>query len=212
MYAFASATHAEKPKGVDAKLIQNIWKIDSDTAKLTIKTTTQLNRHDVNSKLSRNFGTNHHMLRYWRIKLFFFVDTFFVTKKVASLIRYTCMHIFVSEVGYVYVAAMVSVSEFPKTLEMFAKLVVVPEAFISDSNKCNKSKEVNLFCHKIGTTLRILEGLTQWANKADFYVGLFKDAVRKDILYENSPLVFWDYCDQRRALITNMTAKDMLQL
>ena len=55
MDAFASATHAEKPKGVDAELLQNIWWIDLETAKRTIKTATQLNRQDVNSKFSRNF-------------------------------------------------------------------------------------------------------------------------------------------------------------
>ena len=81
MDAFDSATHAENPKGVDAKLLQKIWRIDPETEKLTIKTTTQLNRQDVNSKLSSNFGNNGRMLRYWQIKLFFFTDTFFVTKK-----------------------------------------------------------------------------------------------------------------------------------
>ena len=32
------------------------------------------------------------------------------------------------------------------------------------------------------------------------------------MLQENSPLVFWDYCAERRAAITNMTAKDLIQL
>ena len=76
------------------------------------------------------------------------------------------MQIFVSDMGYVYFALMKSVSEFTKALKMFAKEVGVPEAILADSYKCNKSKEVNFFCHKIGTTLRILEGSTQWANKA----------------------------------------------
>ena len=62
MDSFASATHAENPKGVDAELLQNIWQIDSEKAKLTIKKTTQLNRKDVNSKLSSNFRTNGRML------------------------------------------------------------------------------------------------------------------------------------------------------
>ena len=88
----------------------------------------------------------------------------------------------------------------------------MPEAIIADYHKCNKSKEVKWFCHKIGTNLRILEGSTQWANKADLYVWLFKEAVRKDILYEKPPLLFWDYCAERRALIKNMTAKDLFQL
>ena len=32
------------------------------------------------------------------------------------------------------------------------------------------------------------------------------------MLDENSSLIFWDYCAERRALITNMTAKDLFQL
>ena len=96
------ASHAEKPRGVNAELLQKIWRIDSETAKRTIKTTSQLNRQDVNSKLSRNFGTNDRMLRYRRIKSFFFTDTFYVTKKAASSRGYTCMQIFVSDMGYVF--------------------------------------------------------------------------------------------------------------
>ena len=122
------------------------------------------------------------------------------------------MQIFVSNMGYVYVSAMKSVSGFPKALKMFAKEVGVPEAIIAKYHKCNKSKEVKLFYHKIDTTLRILEGSTQWANKAELYVGLFKEAVRKDMLDENPPLVFWGYCAERRSIITNMKAKDLFQL
>ena len=32
------------------------------------------------------------------------------------------------------------------------------------------------------------------------------------MLYENYPLFFWDYCDERRALITNTTEKYLFQL
>ena len=66
---------------------------------------------------------------------------------------------------------MKSVSEFPKALKIFAKEVGVPEATIADSNKCHKSKEVGQFCHRIGTSLRILERSTQWANRDELYVG-----------------------------------------
>ena len=52
------------------------------------------------------------------------------------------MKICVSDKGYVFIAAMKSVSEFPKALKMFAKEVGVPEAIIADSHKCHKSKEV----------------------------------------------------------------------
>ena len=94
MNAFSSAMHTKTPKQVSAELLDNIWRIDPETAKRTIRTTTQLNRQAVNSKLSRNFGTNDQMLRYQRIKSFFFPDTFLVTKKEASLRGYTCMQSF----------------------------------------------------------------------------------------------------------------------
>ena len=32
------------------------------------------------------------------------------------------------------------------------------------------------------------------------------------MLEKDSPLIFWDYCAERRASITNMTAKDLFQL
>ena len=71
-----------------------------------------------------------------------FTDIFFVTKTAEISRGYTYMQIFVSDKWYVFIAAMKSVSEFPKALKMFAKEVGVPEAIISDSYKCHKSKEV----------------------------------------------------------------------
>ena len=114
--------------------------------------------------------------------------------------------------GLFYVTAMKSGSWFSKALKLFTKEVGVHEAIIADSHKCTKSKEVKLFCHNIGITLRILEGSTQWANISELYVGLFKESVRKDMLDEKYPLVFWYYCSERRARITNTTAKDLFQL
>ena len=117
MRGFASATHAEKRKGVSPELLEKIWRIKNSTAKRTICTTTQLNRQEANSKLSRDFGTNDRRLRYRRIKSYLFIDTFFVTKKAGSSRGYTCMQIFVSDKWYVFIAAMKSVSEFPKALK-----------------------------------------------------------------------------------------------
>ena len=66
------------------------------------------------------------------------------------------MQIFILDQGYVFIAAMKSISEFPKALKIFSKEVGVPEAIIADSHKCHNSKEVRQLCHKIGTTLRML--------------------------------------------------------
>ena len=114
------------------------------------------------------------MLRYKRIKLVFFADTLFVTKKAKNSRGYSCVQIFVPDKGYVYVSAMNSVSDFPKSIKSFTKEFDVPEAIISDSHKFHKSKEVRQFCQKIGKTLQKFEGGTQWENIDEFYVSLFK--------------------------------------
>ena len=66
------------------------------------------------------------------------------------------------------------------------------------------SSEVKKFCNDIGTTLRALEEGTPWSNKAELYIGLIKEAVRKDMRESNSPLCLWDYCVERRARINNL--------
>ena len=44
------------------------------------------------------------------------------------------------------------------------------------------------------------------------YVGLIKEPIRKDLKDKDSPLVFWDYCAERRQLINNLTATNLFQL
>ena len=68
------------------------------------------------------------------------------------------------------------------------------------------------FLNKIGTSLRVLEEGTPWANKAELHIGLLNKAVRKDMKEAGSPVPLWDYCLERRARINNLTAKDLFQL
>ena len=39
-----------------------------------------------------------------------------------------------------------------------------------------------------------------------------KEATRKDLLARHSPLVLWDYCAERRAMIFQLSARDLFQL
>ena len=111
------------------------------------------------------------------IKSCFFTDCFFVTAAAKSTRGNTCMQIFVSDKGFVKVYPMESPSQFPSALKLFAKDVGAPEVLVADPHPSQKSKEVKNFCNKIGTTLRLLEQSTQWANRAELYIGLMKEAV-----------------------------------
>jgi hypothetical protein len=87
-----------------------------------------------------------------------------------------------------------------------------PDAFVADMSEEQTSKEAKTFCNEIGSTLRASEEGTPWANKAELYIGLLKEAVRKDMKGQDSPMVFWDYCIERRARVHNLTAKSNFKL
>jgi len=135
------------------------------------------------------------------------MDTFFATSKSGKSSRgNTCCQLFVTDKGFVYVVPMKSKSEVLKAVRQFTKEIGAPDAIIADAAREQKSDGLKKFCNEIGTTLRILEEGTPWANKAELYIGLIKEAVCKDMKEADSPLAFWDYCVERHARINNLTA------
>lgn len=141
------------------------------------------------------------------------MDTFFASKKGGKSSRgHTCCQLFVTDKGFVYVVPMKQKGEVLQALKQFAKEIGAPDAIISDMSGEQTSKEVKAFCQDIGTTLRALEEGTPWANKAELYIGLLKEAVVRDMKEADSPMVFWDYCLERRARIHNLTAKPSFKL
>ena len=78
---FSHATNASRPCGVTPEHLSKVWRISTEDARRTIDTTTQTSVRTQDPTLSRNYSTNDHMLRYQHIQDYFFMDTFFATKK-----------------------------------------------------------------------------------------------------------------------------------
>ena len=95
-----------KAKGVSPEHLSKIWSIDLETAKRTIEITEQRLKHEPSDYLKRRYSTNDRMLRYKRINTHFYMDTFFATRKAKSYRGNTCMQLFVSDTGFIYVYPM----------------------------------------------------------------------------------------------------------
>ena len=206
------STTAQLPKGITSTHLSKIWKIKEDLAQRALDQTTHLYRQGMDNELSKRLSTNDRMLQYKRINSQFFTDTLFVTKEGKSTRGNTCAQLFVSDKGYVAIYPMASKSEFPAALEMFCKDIGVPRILVVDPSGEQTSKQVRTYCHKVGITLRVLEESTQWANRAELYIGLFKKSIKQDLSNTNSPLKFWDYCAERRTHIHNVLPRDLFQL
>jgi hypothetical protein len=130
------------------------------------------------------------MLRYKRISEYFFMDTFFATKKAGKSRRNkTCCQLFVIDKGFVYVVPLKSKANVLDAVKQSDKEIGAPDALIFDISREQTSQPMRKFCHEIGTSLRVLEEGTPWGNKAELYIGLIKEAVRKDMKESNCPLV-----------------------
>ena len=97
-----SEVHAERPKVVKTVDLAKVWRINVQTARRTLEITTQLKQQETYGNLSCNFFTNDRMLRYRKINSHFFTDTFFVTKRAKYTRGNTCMQLFVSDKGFVF--------------------------------------------------------------------------------------------------------------
>ena len=122
------------------------------------------------------------------------MDTFLAMKKSGKSSRgHTCCQLVVTDKGFIYVFPMQTKSEVLQAVKQFAKEIGAPDAIICDMSHEQTLRSLRKFCGEIGNTLHFLEG-TPWANKAELYIRLIKEAVRKDMKDSNCPLSFWDYC------------------
>ena len=207
-----SAAAADKPQGVKPSVLSKLWCITEKLAESAIEQNTQFSRISADNTLSRQLSSNDRMLRYRRIESTFFTDTMFATPAAKSPRQNTCCQVFVSDKGFVAVYPMQSQEEFTTALHWFCKQVGVPSTLIADGHKSQtSSSSVKRLCHQVGTTLRVLETGSPWANRAELYIGLLKEAVRKDMRESNSPMVLWDYAIERRARIHDAVPRPLFQ-
>ena len=210
-----SALASGEQKGVSAERLAKIWRISEEDAQRTIEQTTQLGKYSDNPTLTREFTTSDRAIRYKRlIDTVFFTDTMHVTGKAKSTRGYTHAQVYVSDKGFIFIYLMKALNqvEYLHALKAFCKEVGVPERLVCDPHATQTSSSVRQYLTEVGTKLRVLERSTQWADLAERFIGLLKTGVRADLRESNAPMVFWDYCLERRVLIMNLTARDTHRL
>ena len=142
----------------------------------------------------------------------FFTDTMIISEKFKSTRQFRFVQVFVSDTGFIYVYFMRAQRDYIHALCAFSKEVGAPAILVCDPHSSQTSDDAKTHCNKIGTTLGILEERTQWADRAELYIGILKDSVRKDLRDSGAPVVLWDYCMERRVAIYNVTARDDIKL
>jgi hypothetical protein len=166
-FSTLAAVTAGQSWGVSAEHLAKVWMIPHNEAAHTLQVTSQHLCTDIDSSLLRNIGTNNRAVRYRHIKLCSYTDTLFVTGAAKSSRGDICAQLFVLDKGYVTIYLMQHQRDYFLALKQFAKNVGAPDVLVCDPHPTQKQRKVKEFCTQIGTTLKVLEAQTQWANRAE---------------------------------------------
>ena len=91
------------------------------------------------------------------------------------------LQLFVLDKGYIAVYPMERKSDFKDCIRLICKEIRVPEILVVNASGEQTSRSVKRFCIHVGTTLRLLEENTQWANWAELCIGLLKKSIGRDL-------------------------------
>ena len=120
-----------------------------------------------------------------------FMDTSLTSKRCVSFRGFTCAQIFATEFGYIFTAPMKKRAELTSTVKLFCKEVGVPPKLIADKAKEKILGDTKRLCDLSECKIIQLEKGIPAANRAERYIQMIKNKVKKDLTTSDSPLVFW---------------------
>ena len=190
--------------------LAKVWNIGLETARRTLQVTTRLCPRNVEDiTLNRRYSVNDRMLRYKRLDAPIFMDTMYASKRAGKSFRgFTCVQVFASEFGWVRADPMRLESDLHKSLKSLFKEVGVPSKLIADGARAQVQGRSRQICEEAHCKLIELEKNTPASNRAERYIQLLKNGSKTDMIRANSPMIFWDFCIERRARIENALAKN----
>ena len=97
-----------------------------------------------------------------------------LSQQAKSTRGYTMLQVFVFDEGLIAVYPMERKKDFHDCLQVFCKEIGVPISLVGDLSGEQASKAIKRDRNQVHTTLRILEEHTQWANRAELYIGLLE--------------------------------------
>ena len=133
----------------------------------------------------------------------------FASKRVEKSHRdYTCVHVYVTEFGWVRADPMKSEKDIHLSMKALFKDIGVPSKLIVDGVRAQVQGKTRELCDKASCDVIELEKDTPASNRAERFIQILKNGSKKDMTTSDSPIVFWCYCIERRAMIENACAKD----
>ena len=188
----ASIGTKQRHSAVNAEELARKWRVGLETARKTLKATTQYGIRHALHPLRRRYRTDHMSLRYRRLRTTFYTDTMF--SKIRSIKGNKCAQVFCSE-NFIRVYPMKSKSEAGQALQDFADDVGVMDEIMCDNaaEQTGPGSEFMKMVRHLKIKLRSTEPHTPRQNDAERKIGEVKKRWRHRMITKTVPRRLWDY-------------------
>jgi Reverse transcriptase (RNA-dependent DNA polymerase) len=186
------------------------WTISLETAKATLKCSTQTAVRNIFSPSERKVRMKAPWLNFPSIKGDFYVDSMF--SKVPSISGYTGGSLFTDGLGYDRFYPWKKKSEHADALMQFIHDVGVPQNLISDNAKEEILGRARDICTKYRINVKTTVPHSPWQNLAEASIRETKKHVRRTIRRTGAPPKLWAACTVWATGVRRLTASSIPQL
>jgi len=191
---------------IQPEVLSRQWGIGLDTARNTLKCTTQAGIRHAIHPITRRYRTDYMNLRHRRLHTTFYSDTLFT--KMTSLHGHKCAQV-TSDGQFIHVIPMVNKANAGQALEYFVGDVGIPECVVVDNapELVGRESDFQKVCRQFKIKVRQTEPFTPRQNRAELGIRELKRKWRAKMQQKAVPKRLWDYGLVWVSEIINRTAR-----
>lgn len=212
-YFIAAANTSARNQSVSAESLAKKWCIGVDTAKKTLRCTTQKGIRNTIYPVERRFRTKQAQLRYNQLSGRhgrFYTDTFF--SSVPSLNNSKMAQLYINDLSFMKVYTMKQKSEAVDTLSKFIHEVGIPHALHSDDAPELMQGKFRQLCKDYQIQTSYTEPYSPWQNRAEGGIRELKRLIHRKMIAKQVPQRLWDFCSKWACEVKNKTAGSIYAL
>jgi hypothetical protein len=185
-------TSKTRHSAVSPEELSRKWRIGLETARNTLKATTQYGVRHATNPLRRRYRTDLLLTKYRRLNSTFYTDMMF--SKFKSLNGHSCAQVFCSD-DIIQVYPLSTKAHAYRALQSFVDEIGIPNKLVLDGagEQVGPKSEFVSITHKLHIPLKQTEAYTPRQNRAEFVIGELKRRWRSNLANKDVPKRLWDY-------------------
>jgi len=212
-YFIAATTTTSRLASTNADDLAKKWCIGIETAKKTLRCTTQKGIRNTMYPIERRFRTRQAQLRYNQLSGRhgrFYTDTFF--SSVPSLNGSKMAQLYINDLSFTKTYPMKLKSEVADTLSKFIHEVGIPHAIHSDDAPELMQGKFKQLCKEYQIQTSYTEPYSPWQNRAEGGIREIKRLIHRKMTTKGVPQRLWDFCMKWTCEVKNKSASNIYAL